>query len=109
MLRDESGFEARMSELRREAGPAAFAPGFTDRVMARLERQPSLADGLQRVFVRLAPLAAAAVLVLGAVNLMDSRASGKPFLDRVLELQEVDLATAYVFEVGVAANTEVGR
>ncbi len=109
MLPDESDLEARMTELRRQAGPAAFAPGFADRVMARLKRQPSLADGLQTVFVWIAPLAAAAVLILATASLMSTRASGRPFLDRVLTLQPVDLASAYALETGLTVNAEVRR
>jgi len=109
MLPDESGLEARMRELRQQAGAAAFAPGFAGRVMARLERQPSLAEGLQAVFLRLAPLAAAAVLILATVNLMNTRASGRPLLDRVLTLQPVDLASAYSLETGLTVNAGVRR
>ena len=57
---DETELETRMARLRQQAGPVAFEAGFADRVMARLERQTSLTDGLRTAFVRLAPLAAAA-------------------------------------------------
>jgi hypothetical protein len=103
---EETELEARMARLRQQAGPVAFDAGFADRVMARLERQPSWADGLQTVFLRLAPLAAAAVLVLGTVNLVNMRTSGQPFLDRVLELQPVNLAAAYSLEMEITVTKE---
>src|SRR5512144_504896 len=99
----------RLSRLRELAGPAAFAPGFADRVMGRLASQPSLADGLQRVFFRLAPLAAAAVLAISTVNLVTTRSSGRPFLDRVLQLPAVDLAAAYTVETALMSEPEVAR
>ena len=106
---DDTGLEARMDRLRQLAGRAAFKPGFADRVMARLERQPSLADGMQAVFLRLAPLAAAAILILGTINLVHSRSTGQPFVDRVLSLQAVSLATAYSMETNIAVWKEAGR
>jgi hypothetical protein len=106
MRPDETELEARMARLRQLAGPVAFQAGFADRVMARLDRQASLADGLRTVFVRLAPLAAAAVLVLATVNLMDTRTSGQPFVDRVLRLETVNLATAYSLELGITVSKE---
>jgi hypothetical protein len=103
---DETGLEARMARLRQQAGPVAFDAGFADRVMARLERRPSLADGLQAVFARLAPLAAAAVLVLGTVNLLNTRSSGQPFLDRVLQLRPADLTAAYAMGLEITVTKE---
>jgi len=106
MSPDETELEARMARLRQRAGPVAFEAGFADRVMARLERQPSLTDGLQTVFLRLAPLAAAAVLVLATVNLLNTRTSGQPFFDRVLQLQPVSLAAAYSLEMEITVSKE---
>lgn len=103
---DETELAARMARLRQQAGPVAFEAGFADRVMARLERQASLTDGLQAVFLRLAPLAAAAVLALGTVNMMNTRASGQPFLDRVLQLQAVNLAAAYSLDMEITVSKE---
>ena len=103
---DETELEARMARLRQRAGPVAFEAGFADRVMARLEQKASLTHGLQAVFLRLAPLAAAAVLVLGTINLMNTRSSGRPFLDRVLQLQTVNLAAAYSLEMEIAVSKE---
>ena len=103
---DETELEPRLARLRTMAGPAAFEAGFADRVMVRLGHQPSLADGLQAVFLRLAPLAAAAVLVLGAINFANSRSSDRPFVDRVLSLQAVNLAAAYSMETNIAVWNE---
>ena len=103
---DETELEARMARLRQRAGPVAFEAGFADRVMARLERQASLTDGLRTAFVRLAPLAAAAVLVLATVNLMNTRTSGQPLLDRVLQLQPVSLAAAYSLNMEITVSKE---
>jgi hypothetical protein len=107
MKPDETELEARMARLRELAGPASFEAGFAGRVMARLAHQPSLADGLQTVFLRLAPLAAAAVLILGAVNLVSTRASGQPFVDRVLKLPAVNVAAAYALESDVTLRIGV--
>lgn len=98
---DGLDLEARMARLRPMAGPVAFEPGFADRVMARLEEQPSLSDGLQTAFFRLAPVAAAAILVLAATNLAGTRASGQPILDRVLSLRPVTLEAAMTSDLGV--------
>lgn len=104
MEREGRELEARMARLRPLAGPAAFDAGFADRVMARIARQPTLADGLQRVFLRLAPLAAAAVLILATANFLGSRTSGQPFLDRVLSLQPATLGAALAFDVSLATE-----
>ena len=103
---DQTELETRIVRLRQLAGPVAFEAGFADRVMARLGRQPSLADGLRTAFVRLAPLAAAAVLVLATVNLMNTRTSGQPLLDRVLQLQPVSLAAAYSMDMEITVSKE---
>ncbi|MGA2382619.1 MAG: hypothetical protein ABSG61_04210 [Gemmatimonadales bacterium] len=107
MKPDETELEARMARLRPLAGPVAFEAGFAGRVMGRLARQPSLADALQVVFLRLAPLAAAAILILGAVNLATTRSSGQPLVDRVLKLPAVSFAAAYALETDVTVNAGV--
>jgi hypothetical protein len=106
MEHEDRDLEARMARLRAMAGPAAFEAGFADRVMARLEEQPSLSDGLQAAFLRLAPFAAAAILVLAAANLAGSRESGQPILDRVLSLRPVTLDAAMTSDLGVTLTTE---
>ena len=95
-MRDEqSDLELRMARLRRLSDNPSFGAGFSDRVMSRLAAPRPIAEGLERVFLRLAPLAAAAAIILGAANLISSRASGQPLIDRLLGLPEVSLAAAY--------------
>ncbi|NJD10001.1 MAG: hypothetical protein FIB01_05980 [Gemmatimonadetes bacterium] len=106
MEHDARGLEARLATLREQVGPASFDPGFSDRVMSRLARQPSLADGLQVMFFRLAPLAAAAVLLLSTANLVSTRSSGRPFLDRLLQLPAVDLTAALTADTGLVISLE---
>jgi hypothetical protein len=95
---------ARMREDARAAGagaPASFASGFSDRVMQRINAsaaRPSLADGLETVFRRLAPLAAAAVLLLSTLNLMSSRHTDRSVTERLLGLPTVTVATALSFD-----------
>lgn len=105
MDREDAELEARAARLREMTTPAAFDVGFADRVMARLAQAPlhaapSMPDELQRVFFRLAPLAAAAVLALAAMNLRSTRATDQPILERVLGLPAVTLAAAYTMESG---------
>ena len=104
--REERDLEARMARVRPLAGPVGFEAGFADRVMARLGVQPSLSDGLQGAFLRLAPFAAAAILVLAAANIAGTRQSGQPILDRVLSLRPVTLDAAMTLDLGVALTTE---
>lgn len=95
--------ERELRALREAAGPVAFAPGFADRVMARRvaagssteSSTESSTDALGYVFMRLAPLAAAAVLVLSTANLMSASGRGQPVIDRLLGLPTVTLASAY--------------
>lgn len=97
---NQADLEARVAALRTGIGGVQFAPGFSDRVMARLGAVESMPVVLQRLFFRLVPLAAAAAIVLGAINLRQSRASGQTFIERVLGLPAVTLANAYAFEGG---------
>lgn len=95
---------ARVRDDARAAGTdtsASFASGFSDRVMQRLyasSATPSLADGLESVFRRLAPLAAAAVLLLSTLNLMSSRHTDRSVTERLLGLPTVTVATALSFD-----------
>ena len=95
MMDEQGNLELRLARLRRLSGPASFGAGFSERVMSRLAAPRPLALGLERVFLRLAPLAAAAAIIIGAANLISSRASGQPLIDRLLGLPEVSLAAAY--------------
>ncbi len=103
-MQHEPATEARLEELRRLARPARFAPGFADRVMERLGRPATLADAMQAVLLRLAPLAAAAALVLAAANVEGSRGSGGTFLDRVQSLRPVELASPYAIQLQLNAG-----
>jgi hypothetical protein len=99
--------------LREAAGRAAFAPGFANRVMARrAATRPSgesSTDALQYVFVRLASLAAAAVLVLSTVNLMNASGRGQPIIDRLFGLPTVTLASAYTLDGALTSWGETNR
>ena len=103
---DLDDIEDRMAQIRQLTMPTAFDAGFADRVMARLERPRALSDGLARGFVRLVPLAAAAALVFGAMNVINTRASGLPLVDRVLGLQPVTVATAYMLDEALTQSAE---
>lgn len=105
--------EDELRVLREAAGQVAFAPGFTDRVMARraATRLPTdrSAEGLLYVFVRLAPLAAAAVLVLSTANLMSANGHDRPLLDRLFSLPTVTLASAYTLDGALTSWGEAKR
>lgn len=90
--------DEQLRRLRDAAGPIGFSPGFTDRVMARRLRPPSTADSMQRVFAWMAPMAAAAALLIAVVSLTHTRGREAPLLDRLLGLPTVTLATAYDIE-----------
>lgn len=89
----DAALEARMARYRARSGAAAFDAGFTDRVMARLAASRGLADGLYTVFMRVMPMAIAAVLVLATMNLLSSRATLQPLVDRLLGLSTVTVAS----------------
>ncbi|QJR36813.1 hypothetical protein [Gemmatimonas groenlandica] len=123
-MRDDHGHdltseptENELRVLREAAGHVAFAPGFADRVMARRaatraagdSSTDSSTDALQYVFVRLAPLAAAAVLVLSTVNLMNASGRGQPILDRLFGLPTVTLASAYTLDGALTSWGETNR
>ena len=90
----DDALEARMARYRARAGAAAFDAGFADRVMARLAPSRGLADGLYAVFMRVMPMAIAAVLVLTTMNLLSSRATRQSLVDRMLGLSSVTVASA---------------
>ena len=60
-----------LESLLRDAAPAAFAPGFGERVRARVaaERAQALPHALEKHFLRIVPLAAAAALLLATYTL----------------------------------------
>lgn len=98
MTRHEpSSIDETTARVIRLARPTAFAPGFRDRVVARLiaEREQSISRALERQFLRIVPLAAAAALLLAAYNIWGARGTAASPLEAVLNLPEVTLATAY--------------
>ena len=105
MIPDDN--DAQLQPYRERAQPVAFRSDFTERVMAAVAPKPraigsapvrSISDGLSRTFLRVAPLAAAAALVLATMNVVESRSTGQPLLDRVLGLRAVSLAAAYTLD-----------
>lgn len=102
MTEQESPQADELRALLRDARTSSFAPGFADRVMARMERaaaEPApvlvLERRLQRYFVWLAPAALAATLLLGFLNM---RASGRSDVGGAIGLPQVTLASAYSLE-----------
>lgn len=87
----------RLASLLGDAAPTAFQPGFGGRVRARLivERAQTLPRALERQFMRIVPLAAAAALLLAAFNWWGARATSKSALDAALNLPQVSIAAAY--------------
>lgn len=94
-----AGRGSRLEALLRAQRADAFEPGFAWRVMHRLraaEPDPgaALAAAVQRWFVRLAPVAALAIVLFAALNLRaaDSRQS---VLEAVLGVPAVTVEQAY--------------
>ncbi len=81
--------------LLRANAPDRFDAGFTDRVLTRLREDQSLSAALQRQFVRIVPLAAAASLLLASINWWGGRSTHASVIDAALNLPQVNLATAY--------------
>ena len=86
-----------LDALVRDAAPERFESGFSGRVLARLraDREPSLSTMLERQFVRIVPLAAAASLMLAAYNWWGTREMASSIVDAALNLPQVTLASAY--------------
>ncbi|HEY4307326.1 MAG TPA: hypothetical protein VGM82_22835 [Gemmatimonadaceae bacterium] len=90
----------------RDAAPNRFAAGFADRVAARLAEAPEFARGaaidftatLERQFLRVVPLLAAASLILAAYSWWGGRQSSDSLIDATLRLPQVSIATAYQSE-----------
>lgn len=98
----------RLEALLRSARAEAFAPGFAFRVMARVRREPpgaAFACVIQRQFLRLAPLAAAAVVALGAWNLHAADARQSP-VEAALGLPAVTADAAYTIDPAAAMGRE---
>ncbi len=83
-----------------------FAPGFADRVMARVESRRTaptlrLERSLGRTFLWMAPVAVAATLVLAVLNM---RSTGSTSLDGALGLPQVTLSAVYSLDSDVTAS-----
>jgi hypothetical protein len=85
-----------LSALLRASAPDKFGAGFADRVLTRVRaEEASLAATLQRQFVRIVPLAAAAALLLASLNWWNARSAHTSAIDAALNLPQVSIATAY--------------
>jgi hypothetical protein len=94
---DDFGLDSPVSQLVRDAAPASFEDGFSERVLSRLRttEEPSVTTALQRQFVRIVPLAAAASLLLGAYNWWGGRATHASAIEAALNLPSVSVSAAY--------------
>ena len=85
----------------REAAPRRFTAGFADRVVTRIATGaaalPTVDFGavLERQFVRVVPLLAAATLILALYGWWGGRSTADSFVDATLNLPQVSLATVY--------------
>lgn len=87
-----------LADALRAAAPAAFGDGFSERVMRRLDAaraEPAFPDLLQRQFVRIVPLAAAAALLLATYNWWGGHRAGMSAIDAALNLPQVTVASVY--------------
>jgi hypothetical protein len=104
----ESSDHDPLAALVRSAAPEAFDAGFSERVLARLrtDREPALSTMLERQFLRIVPLLAAASLVLAAYNWWGARETSSSAIDAALNLPQVTLGSAYAPSLlyGTAAN-----
>jgi hypothetical protein len=94
---ESSASDGPIARLVRSARPVSFETGFAERVAARLvaEGASSLSRSLERQFVRVVPLVAAAALVLAAYNLWGARGTSASPIDAALNLPQVTLSAAY--------------
>jgi hypothetical protein len=104
---------ARVEALLRAGRHDAFAPGFAHRVMRRVRGEQAapgaaFAAAIQRQFLRLAPLAAAAVVALAGWNLRAADARQTP-VEAALGLPAVTLDAAWTVDAPAAAAGEEGR
>ncbi len=87
----------RVATLVHHAAPRRFDDGFADRVLAhvRSRRDSAIGAALERQFLRIVPLVAAAALVLAAYNWWGGRTNAASALDAALNLPQVTLSSAY--------------
>jgi hypothetical protein len=97
MTHHDPRLDPSIATLVRGAAPARFGDGFSARVLARVhaQRDSSLVHALERQFVRIVPLAAAATVLLAAYNWWGARATAASALDAALNLPQVTLSSAY--------------
>jgi hypothetical protein len=86
-----------LESLVRDAAPRAFAPGFAGRVHARMlaESAHELPHALERQFVRIVPLLAAASLMLAVYNWWSTHETAASAFDAALNLPQVSVSSAY--------------
>ena len=87
----------RTATLVHEAAPTHFEAGFSTRVLDRVraQRETRLGSSLERQFVRIVPLAAAATIFLAAFNWWGGHESATSAIDAALNLPQVTLSSAY--------------
>jgi hypothetical protein len=101
-----------LAAMLRAAAPDRFADGIANRVMRRVAGErfgavashdtpefPEFTVVLQRQFVRIVPILAAASLFLAAYNWWGARTTSDSLLDATLRLPQVSIATAYTPEL----------
>jgi hypothetical protein len=92
-----------LERIVRDAAPARFRTGFVERVNARLANErarslritPDFTAVLERQFLRIVPILAAASLILGLYSWWGGRTTSDSVLDATLNLPRVSIATAY--------------
>ena len=94
---DTSPHDDPLAALLRQAAPTGFGPGFGERVHARLdaERAQALPHAIERHFMRIVPLVAAASLLLAAYNWWGARGTAASALEAALSLPQISIASAY--------------
>ena len=90
-------FDPRLTRRIADAAPNRFGAGFTPRVVQRLERERSvsLAATLEKQFLRVIPILAAASVMLAAYNWWGARNSSASAIDAMLRLPQATVASAY--------------
>lgn len=96
----------RLANLLHDAAPNRFAVGFAGRVTERLareraglsERSTDFTAALERNFVRIVPMLAAASLILAIYSWWGGRNTADSLLDATLNLPQVSIATVYTPE-----------
>jgi hypothetical protein len=95
-MTEREELDQRVERLLRDAAPRSFEAGFSHRVIAKLHADEApLASALERQFLRIVPILAAASLVMGAYNWWSARETSSSVISAVLRLPEVTLANAY--------------